>query len=75
VRAAEWRRFGDRFAVLAAGTSVVVLSGGLPADVPDGAYATLTGLSPSAGDVDPDKADKLASALKVRKIRKFGTRP
>lgn len=49
VTSGEWSRFLDRFAGLAAAAGVVVLSGSLPPGVPDGAYATLTGIARRAG--------------------------
>lgn len=79
----EWSRFLDRFARLAAVARVVVLSGSLPPGVPDGAYATLTGIARRAGT--PVIVDTGGAALAVtpagrwrashdRRVRKLGGR-
>lgn len=49
VTAPEWSAFRDRYAALAAAASVVVLSGSLPAGLPERAYADLVDAARRAG--------------------------
>jgi tagatose 6-phosphate kinase len=64
IAAAEWERFADAFARLIHGAVGVVLSGSLPAGLPDDAYRTLAGRAADAGSaafVDAHAAPLLAA--------------
>ena len=64
IAAAEWERFVDSFAGLIHGAAGVVLSGSLPAGLPDDAYRTLAGRAADAGSaafVDAHAAPLLAA--------------
>jgi tagatose 6-phosphate kinase len=66
VTPAEWQEFRESFAGLMRGAGAVVLSGSLPAGLPDDAYATLAALAAGAGAaafVDAGASPLRAAAL------------